>query len=248
MRKYSWIPDTPDFRDLLFEPPHIVEGLPSKVDLREKYTNVYDQGEIGSCTANALCNAFDFVGVKEGKKPVLPSRLFLYYDERRIEGTTGQDAGAMIRDGAKTFHGAGVCPEFMWPYDQNLLFNQPTHDCYNHAANHRTKEYKRLNNLSLNDLKACLAAGYPFVFGFSVYESFESDAVTKTGVVPMPKPTERLLGGHAVLALGYDDENKWVIVRNSWGEEWGDKGHFYLPYDYITNPNLADDFWTIRLV
>jgi C1A family cysteine protease len=96
-------------------------------------------------------------------------------------------------------------------------------------------------------MKACLASGYPFIFGFTVYDSFESDAVAKTGIVPMPSKTELVLGGHAVMAVGYDDSKKWFIVRNSWGEDWGDKGYFYIPYDYLTNKNLASDFWTIKL-
>ena len=97
-------------------------------------------------------------------------------------------------------------------------------------------------------MRSCLSDGCPFIFGFSVYESFESDAVAATGIVPMPGKTETCLGGHAVMAVGYDDSKQWIIVRNSWGPDWGDKGYFYLPYAYITNNNLADDFWTIRLV
>lgn len=97
-------------------------------------------------------------------------------------------------------------------------------------------------------MKGCLASGYPFVFGFSVYESFESQAVAQTGIVPMPSPNEQLLGGHAVLAVGYDDEQGRFIVRNSWGKDWGMEGYFTIKYDYLLNDNLADDFWTIRRV
>jgi C1A family cysteine protease len=101
---------------------------------------------------------------------------------------------------------------------------------------------------TLPQLKGCLASGSPVVFGFSVYESFESAAVAKTGTMPMPKPSEKQLGGHAVLAVGYDDAQERVIIRNSWGTGWGKKGCFTMPYAYITDDNLCDDFWTIRLV
>ena len=97
-------------------------------------------------------------------------------------------------------------------------------------------------------MKGCLAAGYPFVFGFAVYESFESKEVAQSGVVPMPKPGERVLGGHAVMAVGYDDEQRNFIVRNSWGSGWGQDGYFLMPYHYLHDPNLASDFWTVRML
>ena len=247
IRKYSWIPDIPDFRDYKFTALTTPQSLPLSVDLRKNYDHVYDQGQIGSCTANALSLAFDFTHVKEGKKPILPSRLFLYYDERKIEGNTSTDSGAQGRDGIKTLHGVGVCPETMWLYDEKLLFIAPSHDCYNHAFNHKIKGYERIDNTDINALEGCLADGYTFAFGFTVYSSFESDEVAATGIVPMPLSTESVLGGHYVVCIGYDDEKQWFIVRNSWGPDWGDKGHFYIPYAYLTNLNLADDFWTIRL-
>jgi C1A family cysteine protease len=107
--------------------------------------------------------------------------------------------------------------------------------------------YQRLSQIS-NQLKGCLASGYPFVFGFTVYESFESQQVAQTGHAPMPAPTEASIGGHAVIAVGYDDSQNWFIVRNSWGVGWGMKGYFTLPYAYLIDPNLASDFWIIRVV
>jgi C1A family cysteine protease len=101
---------------------------------------------------------------------------------------------------------------------------------------------------NLNQLKGCLALGYPFVFGFSVYESFESATVARTGKVPMPKPREALLGGHAVLTVGYDDVEERFLMRNSWGASWGMAGYFTMPFDYLVDPNLCDDFWTVKSV
>lgn len=245
-RKFTWKPDVPDQRDFLFIPKKI--ALPSLVDLRKNYSKIYNQGPLGSCTANAIAVAIDFERIKQKLTPILPSRLFIYYNERALEGSINEDSGAMIRDGIKTVSKKGVCREYSWPYKINKYRVKPPAACYTEALSNEVTGYLRLQSTSLINLKTSLALGYGFVFGFSVYESFESNAVTKTGIVPMPKPNESLLGGHAVFCIGYDDAKKVFIVRNSWGAAWGDKGHFYLPYSYVTNLNLADDFWSIRVV
>jgi len=246
--KYSWIPDVLDFRDLKFTPKaEILNVLPAKVDLRSKFSIVYNQGELGSCTANAIVLGFDFTRIKEGLPPIFSSRLFLYYNERDMEGTTGEDSGAMIRDGMKSLSNIGVCTEKLWDYNLLSFTKKPPNVCYTEAQNHKVEQYNRLDNSNLSELKSCLAEEFTFVFGFAVYSSFESDVVAKTGKVPYPSKLEKLLGGHAVLAVGYDDDIQCFIVRNSWGIGWGDKGHFYMPYSYITNINLADDFWTIKV-
>ena len=247
--RYGWIPDLPDHRDHIYSAPFARIGpLPPKVDLRGKCPAVYDQGQLGSCTANAIGAAFEFEQMKQdAKKMFMPSRLFIYYNERAMEGTVGEDAGAMIRDGIKSVVKKGVCPETEWPYDIAKFTKKPAAQCYKDALNSQVTSYQRLVQ-SLNQMKGCLASGFPFVFGFSVYESFESAAVAKTGIVPMPGPKEKQLGGHAVMAAGYDDMSQCFIVRNSWGAKWGQKGYFTMPYAYLTNDNLATDFWTIRLV
>jgi len=243
---YGWVPDLPDHRDKLYGVVRRMPAkLPSSVDLRPKCPPVEDQGNLGSCTGNSLAGAVEFLERKDGVTPfVNVSRLFIYYNERVIEHSVNDDAGAMIRDGIKTLVKQGVCSEKKWPYVISQFAKKPSAACYKEGLKHQVLSYARIQ--TLDEMRACLAEGYPFVFGFSVYESFESQQVAKTGVVPMPKPKEKMLGGHAVLGVGYDDAQKRFLVRNSWGTGWGMKGYFTLPYDYAGNNNLADDFWTIR--
>jgi C1A family cysteine protease len=256
---YGWHPDLPDRRDLMYAVPHAVAAaaLPAKVDLRPQCPPVYDQMQLGSCTANAIAGAIEFDQIKQKLPEFMPSRLFIYYNERVIEHDVTLDNGAQIRDGVKSVNKQGVCSEKSWPYsDQNTdpdpcpncpYAKKPTAACYAEAAKHKVTSYQRLVS-QLNLLKGCLASGYPFVFGFTVYESFESQQVASTGIVPMPGPGEKVVGGHAVVGVGYDDSTQHFIVRNSWADTWGLKGYCMMPYAYLTDTNLADDFWTIRIV
>lgn len=191
--------------------------------------------------------------MKQKLRPFVPSRLFIYYNERVMENTVNEDAGAMIRDGIKSVAKQGVCSEKRWPYDPSPfppnphLTKKPTAPCYTEALKHTAVQYQRISR-SLSQMKGCLAAGYPFVLGFTVYESFESSAVARTGKMPMPSPRESVIGGHAVLAVGYNDRQNYFRVRNSWGSQWGMKGYFTMPYAYLLDENLSDDFWQITLV
>jgi C1A family cysteine protease len=247
----GWIPDVPDQRDHLYSaPPASLIALPPMVDLRPQCPPVYDQLDIGSCTANALAGAIEFDQMREHfSAPFTPSRLFIYYNERAIEQTTAVDSGASLRDGMKTIVAQGACPEALWPYkdDGNAFAQRPSPSCYATASLHRAIAYSRVPRL-LAQIKACLASGFPMAYGFSVYESFMSDAVAASGVVPMPAPGEQLVGGHAVLAVGYNDARGVMIVRNSWGAQWGKAGYFQMPYEYFLETNLSDDFWTVRRV
>ena len=249
IKKFGWIPDLPDMRDHMYAAPQpTMLTLPTKIDLRPGCPPVYDQGALGSCTGNAIAAAVQFDRAKQALKPdFVPSRLFIYYNERVIEHTVAQDSGAMIRDGIKSISKLGVCPEPEWPYDINQFAKKPPAAAFKHALAYKAVSYSRLVRTAAQ-MKGCLASGYPFVFGFTVYESFESEAVAKTGIVPMPQASEQVLGGHAVLAVGYDDQTQRFIVRNSWGTGWGMAGYFTMPYTYITDSNLADDFWTVRLI
>jgi C1A family cysteine protease len=260
---YGWSPDLPDARDHLYTAPHLaLASAPPRMDLRNGLLpDVYDQGPIGSCTANAIAAAFQFDLRKENLADFLPSRLFIYYNERAMEGDTGFDSGAQLRDGIKSIANLGVCPENEWPYDATPAESEggpfppgardgekPGAECYQDALNSRATSYARLNHRDLDQLRGCLASGYPFVFGFTAYENLESAEVRQTGDIPMPGPEDRAIGGHAVLAVGYDDTRKAFLIRNSWGTDWGQKGYGTMPYAYLQEPLLSSDFWTVRVV
>ncbi|NVN89272.1 MAG: C1 family peptidase [Desulfuromonadales bacterium] len=242
---YGWLPDIPDNRDHLYGVVRKIPAkLPAKIDLRKGCSPVEDQKELGSCTANALAGALEFLMNKDKAPYVDISRLFIYYNERVMENSIRTDSGAMIRDGIKTLVKQGACSEKSWPYDITRFASKPPKPCYTEALEHQILSYARIN--TLDEMRACLAEGYPFVFGFSVYEGFESQQVAKTGVLDLPKQGEKMVGGHAVLGVGYDDAAKRFMVRNSWGTDWGKKGYFTMPYEYVADRNLSDDFWTIR--
>jgi C1A family cysteine protease len=274
----GWIPDVPDFRDNYFTlSPDLLDkrkALPPKVDLRDTgFFNfpLLDQGNLGSCTANAISAAVTFAMLKQGKttapqvnmgvKPTnvqepgnigtgffSPSRLFIYYNERVKINTVNSDSGAVIRDGIKSLNTEGAPKETTWPYDIPKFTQKPPQAAYDEAQNYQAVQYRRLLNTDIKQLKGCLVQGFPFVLGFAVYSSFMTSQVAQTGIMPMPQQSEKLMGGHAVLCVGYDDAKKVFIIRNSWGDQWGDKGYFYMPYSYATNTDLATDFWTITMM
>ncbi|TRZ69458.1 MAG: peptidase [Nitrosopumilaceae archaeon] len=231
-----------------------VSIIPESVDLRIKCPPVYNQGALGSCTGNAIAGAIEFDRIKQGLLQWTPSRLFIYYNERLVENTINSDSGAMIRDGIKSVNTIGAPPETEWVYDVTKFTQKPSAIAYNDALQHKAVQYKRIINTRPELMRLCLSNGIPFVFGFTVYQSFESQAVSQTGIVPMPQKEEQVIGGHAVLAVGYTKigqitpGKRHYIVRNSWGTNWGDHGYFYMPEEYMSNPNLSDDFWSIQLV
>ena len=248
----GWVPDKPDERDYIFRPKVVAPvALPQQIDLRQACPPVYDQGQLGSCTANALAGAFDFDRHKEGKQFMTPSRLFIYWNERDMEGTVDADAGAQIRDGVKVLLKVGTPPETDWPYVVDEFTVKPPKKAFQDAERNQALTYQRImrpENDPMHDMLVCLSGGYPFVAGFNVYASFESEETTRTGVVTMPGSNEQLLGGHAIVVVGYDVDKQWFICRNSWGVSWGDKGYFYMPFAYLENPNLSSDMWLIRTV
>ena len=250
IRKYGWRPSRPDHRNLKYSPVAQVD-LPAAVDLRTNAAMpaVWDQGELGSCTAHGGGALHMFMHTKQWPKAqFMPSRLAIYYGERALEGSINEDSGASVADCLKVLSNTGAGHETLWPYDITKFKVKPSKQLYLDACKYKVQKYEQVDNTKAAMLKTALAAGKPVVFGFTVYESFEGDSVAKTGVVPMPAKTEAVLGGHCVLLVGYDDSKHQWIVRNSWGPSWGDKGYCYFPYAYLTNPDLASDFWVADVV
>jgi C1A family cysteine protease len=246
VRRYGWVADRADHRDRLYAlPPHGL-ALPSSVDLTPLMPPIYDQGAIGSCTANAIAAALQFERAKHRLPDFVPSRLFVYWNERALEGTTDYDSGAAIRDGIKSVASQGDLPETSWPYDPDLLLTQPPQRCYDAALFYSAVTYQRVGQ-DIDAMRVCLAGGNPIVLGFTVHQAFEGDEVARTGEVQMPVPGEAALGGHAVLCIGYDDAAQRFRLRNSWGEGWGQAGYFRMPYAYLIDPALASDFWCIEV-
>jgi C1A family cysteine protease len=251
IKKYGWKPSLPDQRDRKFGMKFMMMAtpLPPSVDLSGGMPAVYNQGSLGSCTANAGAGLGEFLMKKLNKKDVYtPSRLAIYYWTRIREGTVNEDSGASLRNTMMVLSGIGCPHESLWPYKISRFRVKPTKPVITDANKHKVGEYVRLNNTNLNELKQCLAMGFPFMFGFAVYDSFESATVAKTGIMPMPKPSESLRGGHAVLCLGYSDEEQMFTVRNSWGSNWGKSGNFKMPYAYMTNGELSQDFWSCHTI
>ena len=246
--KLGWKPDPKDHRDSVMSFKVVnLATLPHKVDLRASCSFVENQATLGSCTANAAVGALEYLDIVDGTMDGDTenySRLFVYYNMRVIQGTVGQDTGGTLRDTIKALADTGACDEVLWPYDIPRFTIKPGDSCYEDAKKHVISEYHRLD--TFNDCLACLAEGYPFVFGFMVYDSLMGPEVAKTGTLNLPGPTEVCHGGHAVCAVGYDMESKTVLVRNSWGEHWGMGGYFTMPFAFISNPHMAQDFWTIR--
>lgn len=257
----GWVRDMPDHRDIFYSAPdHLLPALPPSADLRGKCPPVYDQGEIGSCTANAIAGALQFARSMDGETPdFVPARLFIYYNERVIEHSVASDAGAQLRDGIKSVSKQGAPPETEWPYEAvpadphtNLFpphsppVTKPPTGAYHDGKAHNAIAYMRVQQ-STDQMRACLAEGFPFCFGFQVYSSMWDASGNPVTNLPMPRGNDQPVGGHAVLAVGYDDAAQLFTIRNSWGASVQDKGYFYMPYAYIAS-SLASDFWTIRRV
>lgn len=219
--------------------------LPGKVDLREFMTRVEDQAETNSCTANAIAGAYEYLLKRHAGEELDISRLFVYYNARELDGIRG-DQGSSISSAIESLQEYGACAEELWPYARKRVNKQPDDRAYQDALQLVLDDAAQLQ-AELFAMKHCLAEGYPFVFGLTLFESF--DRATRQGRVPMPDRRDRGRGehgSHAMLAVGYSDKAESFVVRNSWGERWGDGGYCYIPYKYLANPKFCDDIWTIR--
>lgn len=258
-RKFGWKRDLPSQTDWPYalHPEFLsAEPLPKKVDHRAEMSPVEDQGPLGSCVAQATGGQLERLqlqAIKEqANSPTVfgpefkdVSRLFIYFNARAIDGNTNEDAGTYIRSAVMAVRHTGICRESLWPYNPSRVFHVPSSECYEEGAKHKIFAGYRLDHRSEAQLKRCLASGYPFMFGVSLFESFMSREVARTGIVPMPSRREGFLGGHAMLCVGYDEEEKCWIVRNSWNKHWGIDGYCKIPFPMLTG-DLAADFWTIR--
>jgi C1A family cysteine protease len=255
-RAYGWRPDRPDHRDFLLH-EHVelpdAASLPARVDLRETGfldDPIFDQGQLGSCTANAIASALQYVQRATGlwalALHVTPSRLALYFWERELEGTADEDAGAELRDGLKVVSGQpGYIDEEDWPYDIERFAEAPPANVTADAAKDHATKYMRCA-VNATAMRQALAAGFPVIVGFEVYQEIESDQVARTGYLPRPARGESAVGGHAVLLVGYDDARRRWICRNSWGPDWGMGGYFETDYGYLDSSTYGGDFWVIQ--
>lgn len=249
--RYGWIPDKPDHRDHIFVGDVMpVQIMPESVDLRSMMPPIWNQLSLGSCVGHGTGAAMEFLLIKQGLTDFMPSRLFIYYNARDMEGTVNSDSGCVIRDAIKSVNTQGVCHESMWGYDITKYAIKPSPDCYTDGLQNIALAYKRIINTRPELIRLSLANGFPVVFGFTVYPSFESAYTTKTGMVMMPDPSEQTIGGHCMLVVGYKMINgkMYFICRNSWGTGFGDQGYVYMPEEYMSNPNLVSDCWSLTLI
>jgi C1A family cysteine protease len=213
---------------------------------------VWDQGSSGSCSGHGTTAAIMYARAKQGLAFIDLSRLFPYWNARVTEGTSASDGGAVIADVVAASQEFGDCPYADLPTDPSLVTVAPPTQAFSDAIIHKTLGATRVWGASGAGLqyhaKHCISVlGLPVVLGFTVYESFESDQVANTGIVPMPGPAEKVLGGHAVLVVAYDDDSQLLTLRNSWGDGWGQKGYFQAPYAFMFDPGVSDDFHSVTL-
>jgi C1A family cysteine protease len=227
-----------DKRDFLFSKFKDTIIVPPLIDMRNSMPPIYDQLQLGSCSANSSTSYDVFLY----NNKIDLSRLFQYYMVRKIEGTVNEDSGATNRDNVKSINKNGICEELLIPYDISKFTISPKEEAIINAKQYTISSYVALNNLS--DIKQALALSKPVILGMDVFESFESNEIAKTGKMPMPLPIEQNLGGHSVLVVGYVDADSYLIIKNSWGSAWGDNGYFYMPYEYLASYTF--DYWIMN--
>ncbi|MGA2504186.1 MAG: C1 family peptidase [Anaerolineales bacterium] len=245
----GWLKDKPDPRDVSFAPPpEVIAAKRDEVDLRAKCPPIYDQKRLGYCFSFATLSVVEFDRMAQGLPDFQSSALFLGYNVHVMEHTVGEDAGGSIRDSIKSLARMGDCQSAQWPYDVEKYSIKPPKRCYRSALKYKIVAYHRIGNDRINPIdlmEACLSLGKIIVFGIKVFPSFPMK--TKTGAIPMPQPGEMDEGGHAINLVGYKHSAKFGRIRNEWNTTWGDAGYGTIPYDYLEDPALSSDFWTITL-
>lgn len=240
----GWKRQKLDHRDLQYNAVPI--NIRKPVDLRPKMPPIYDQGQTGSCVANATAAAFQYARMSQSLANWTPSRLFIYWNTRDLEGTTDEDAGSENRDAIKSVANIGVCPETEWQFSAAMVTAKPSDRAYALATHAKAIQYAAVRN-SLESILSCLNHNGPVIFGSSVFAGIQSEEAEKTGYIPMPTNTERAMGGHAMMIVGWLPDTHRFIIRNSWGAGWGMSGYGTMDRDYILNRGLTDDLWTIWL-
>lgn len=245
-RCYGMKKDSPDKRDKMYAKLSSPVALPRIADLRPWVGSIKDQGSEGSCTGHAGSSDVEWQCRKyRNEQPVL-SPAFLYSQELINEGTFPNDNGAMPRSICQVLNKFGVCEESVDPYKPGSIVT-PSAPQIENAKKYQLGGYHRMT--SLDQVLSCLGdpTPWPVLLSFNVYASFESEAVAKTGLMPIPNPAyEVLMGGHEVLVVGYDQDKQVLIIQNSWGRAWGDQGFFYMPFPLVQNPNMVTDLWIIH--
>jgi C1A family cysteine protease len=241
--------DRPDARDQSVTFP--LTARPATVDRRALVPTVYHQGALGSCTAHAVATIFDAIQNRDfathtAVKRFMPSRLFIYYNTRKIEGTIDRDAGSSIRNAIKSLSKDGTCDETLWPYNVAQFRDCPAPRAYENGLRNKTLRYMRVQQ-NEQQMEQCLSNGHPFAFGLRIYQYWYDDpSIRRTGIIRAPLTNDRFLGGHAMVCVGYDRARRVFMVVNSWGATWGDKGVCYIPYDYMLSPTQAYDLWIVQ--
>lgn len=246
--KGGYVKDVIDKRDYVYQINKSIinsRKLPTSFSLKNNMPPVLDQGNLGSCVSNAVCNALGFLNVKI-KKPIgLKSRIFNYYNTRVLEGTVNSDSGCQIRDAIKASNKTGNCYETTWPYNVLNFKLKPPSNAYTEASAHKLTLYQRVNQDRMY-IKSCLLEGFPVIIGFTCFNTLYNPSVERTGDILLPTRKDYIIGGHCVLVTGYNDSTQRFEIQNSWGENWGNQGYGTIPYVYLENPAYAGDFWRVE--
>ena len=253
LSKYSlnYIFDTEDSRDYRYKDTLLKavdpNALPSTIDLRSQWGDLFDQGDIGSCVSNSVGYQLRYLIRKSTGKIINMSRLFIYYNGRSISGyPVNQDTGLTMRNGFKSVTSYGAPQETMWPYITSDFADKPSDAAYKSAAGNRNLAYYSVAQ-NLNEIKKCLKDGYAISFGITLFSSFMTTTVARSGKIPVPNQSvEQRVGGHAMTIIGYEDATSTFIIANSWGQAWGDGGFCHMPYSMILDTSMVGDLWTPR--